>query len=214
MDRTSLAVLTVAGFVVGYAPASAQTARQTLTGDVVTEPDQAVFVYRDVENFIRAQELLIHESDTATFLQREYLDRASPGLLLFIEKYDLTLVHEMLHMQQLAAVGEAYFAIFSGPGQTPLATAIRDGAAIYFAELVTGGSVHKNAARDFLLANEARLWARFREEMHGNEMGDWLWSDPADPDQPRDVGYAMGARIVQAFYEKAADKGEAARVIL
>ena len=280
----------------------AQEARQTLTAEVETEPIRATFVYRDAENFLSAHHLLGTNPDTLAVLQSEYFDRASPGLLLFIEKYDLTperligalreypeayattadklavlrteesafkkayadlaelipeavfpptyfvvgahrgigsgsvegplisigketpesirgdlsatLVHEMMHMQQLAAVGEEYFSIFSGEEQTLLATSIREGAAMYFAELVTGGSVHKNAARDFLLANEARLWAEFREQMPGNDMGDWLWNAPTDPDQPRDVGYAMGARIVQAFYERAEDKLEAARIIL
>lgn len=50
--------------------------------------------------------------------------------------------------------------------------------------------------------------------MLGHQMGDWLWQTPANPDQPQDVGYAIGARIVQAFYEAQPDKSEAVRVIL
>ena len=44
--------------------------------------------------------------------------------------------------------------------------------------------------------------------------GDWMFSDPSDPEQPIDVGYVMGARIVEAFYDKAEDKKEAVQEIL
>jgi hypothetical protein len=86
--------------------------------------------------------------------------------------------------------------------------------ATYFAERVTGGSRHKNEARDYLLAHEKELWDRFRREMLGSETGEWLWSAPSNPEQPRDVGYAIGARIVEAYHENAKDKRKAVQEIL
>jgi predicted enzyme related to lactoylglutathione lyase len=277
-------------------------AQQRLTTDVAEDAAQAVFVYEDVEHFIDAAEAIAGAADPVEALQTKYLDRASPGLRMFIEKYDLTtdrllkamkkhpgeyarldetlkllkaqepsskkiyaelkkvisdavfpptyflvagyrgigsgskegplisiekesaesiegdlgatLVHEMVHMQQLAAVGEAYFAIFSGEERTLLALSIREGAATFFAELVAGGSEHKNLARDYLRAHEKELWEAFREDMLGHETGDWLWQRPANPDQPQDVGYAIGAAIVEAFYNNARDKQAAAREIM
>ncbi len=277
-------------------------AQQTLTDDISRDPHRAAFVFDDVRRFLEASEAMNRGRDTADALQTLYLERASPGLRLFIEKYDLTaarilaamrehpddyrripqklsaieaavpmfrrtyadlqevipsavfpptyfvvaghrgigsgsvagpllsiekedparveetlpptLVHEMIHMQQLAALGPEYFAIFSGPERTLLATSIREGVATFFSDLVTGGSEHKNEARDFLLANEDRLWREFEKDMLGTDMGDWLWTDPADPDQPQDVGYAMGARIARAYYERFEDKGRAAADIL
>ena len=50
--------------------------------------------------------------------------------------------------------------------------------------------------------------------MLGPEAGDFLWSDPANSDQPRDIGYAIGARIVETFYAAAKDKIVATRVVL
>jgi catechol 2,3-dioxygenase-like lactoylglutathione lyase family enzyme len=277
-------------------------AQQRLTTDVAEDAAQAVFVYEDVEHFIDAARAIAGGSDPVEALQTKYLDRASPGLRMFIEKYDLTtnrllkaikshpdeyarlaemlkllktqepsfkktyaelekvipdavfpptyflvagyrgigsgsiegplmsiekevaesiegdldasLVHEMVHMQQLAAVGEAYFDIFSGEERTLLALSIREGAATFFAELVAGGSEHKNLARDYLLAHEEELWAAFRKDMLGHETGDWLWQRPADPEQPQDVGYAIGARIVGTFYNNARDKQASAREIM
>ena len=276
--------------------------QQQLTGNVSEDPTAAVFVYRDVENFISAHEAITSGADPAEALKSKYLDRASPGLRMFIEKYDLslerllnatgkhpeeyshlsetvkllraqepsfrktyanlkrtipdavfpptyfvvggyrgigsgsiegplisieketsksikgdldaTLVHEMVHLQQLAAVGEAYFAIFSGEERTLLALSIREGAATFFAELIAGGSEHKNHARDYYLGHEKELWAAFRDNMLGHETGDWLWQTPTNPDQPQDVGYALGARIVETFYNSAGDKRKASREIM
>ncbi len=146
------------------------------------------------------------------------------GPLLSIEKdtpssiregsLDPTLVHEMIHMQQLAATGDAYFAIFSGEERTLLALSIREGAATFFAEVIAGGSEHKNRARDYYLEHEDVLWPAFAADMHGLDMGEWLWEDPSDPEMPPDLGYAIGARIVEAYYEGAPDRGTAAAEIM
>jgi uncharacterized protein YjaZ len=125
-----------------------------------------------------------------------------------------TLVHEMIHMEQLAVVGEEYFAIFSGEQRTLLATSIREGAATFMAELIVGGSRHKNLARDYYLVHEEELWQEFSGDMFGHEMGDWLWETPANPEQPQDMGYVIGARIVETYYERATDPGKAAMEIM
>lgn len=287
--------------VLGVLGANAR-AQQRLTENVILDPAAAQFVYEDVENFVRAMEKISSGADTTETLQAEYFDKATPGLKMFVEKYNLTLerllkairkhpqkysslgeslaalksqtsryrdvyadlkkeigdavfpptyflvgafrgigsgsvegpllsieketiesiegdlsatlVHEMVHMQQLAALGEAYFVIFSGKEKTLLALSIREGVATYFAERITGGSVHKNKARDYLLAHEEELWRTFRQEMHGQKTGEWLWSTPSAPEQPRDVGYAIGARIAEAYYERASDKPKAVREIM
>jgi hypothetical protein len=41
-----------------------------------------------------------------------------------------------------------------------------------------------------------------------------MFAVPSDPDQPVDLGYVVGARIVQAFYDRADDKAWAVREIL
>jgi hypothetical protein len=125
-----------------------------------------------------------------------------------------TLVHEMLHMQQLAATKEEYFAIFSGEERTLLALSIREGAATFFSKLIAGGSEQKNAAYDFYVAREAPLWEKFSREMLTGETGEWLWEAPSDPAQPPDVGYAVGARIVEVYYQNAEDRGRAASEIM
>jgi hypothetical protein len=283
--------------------ATAVSAQQVLTSDVSADPATAELVFADIENFIRAQEAILTGADPARALETEYFGKGSPGLRMFVEKYDLTperllaameahpeayeripsvlealrarmpsfratladvqrvipnavfpptyfvvsghrgigsgsvegpllsvekntpesiqggdleptLVHEMIHIQQLAATGERYFAIFSGEERTLLALSIREGASTFFAEIISGGSEHKNRARDYYLAHEDELWPAFAAEMHGLDMGEWLWEQPSDPEVPQDLGYAIGARIVEAYYDRAGDKGMAASEIM
>jgi hypothetical protein len=61
-----------------------------LTKDRATSAAEARFVTEDVENFLDAYARLDAGSDSVAVLNRYYLERASPGLSMFIEKYDLT----------------------------------------------------------------------------------------------------------------------------
>ena len=296
--KTGLCVAALLAFAEGQV-----NAQQRLTSDIAHDPADAEFVYADIDNFLSASDAIAGGMDSTEALRTLYFDRASPGLLMFVEKYDLTvgrlqaameefpeayervgetlqalreqepsfvgayeaikrmlpgavfpptyfvvaghrgigsgsiegplisiekntaasvrdgdieptLVHEMIHMEQLAAVSEAYFDIFSGEGRTLLALSIREGGATWFAEVIAGGSRHKNLARDYYLAREQELWRDFAEDMYGHEMGDWLWEAPADPEQPQDLGYVIGARIVETYYANADDPGQAAMEIM
>ncbi|UCF19066.1 MAG: hypothetical protein JSU87_14215 [Gemmatimonadota bacterium] len=61
-----------------------------ITDNLATDPGEARFVYEDVQNFLRAHEMLSSTADTVAILQAEYFERGTPGLNLFVEKYDLT----------------------------------------------------------------------------------------------------------------------------
>jgi hypothetical protein len=74
----SLMCLFVTGSYTGVA--------ESLTND----PEKAVFVYEDLNRFIEVHKQLTPEADWHRILQTQYLDRGSPGLKQFIEKYDLT----------------------------------------------------------------------------------------------------------------------------
>ncbi len=125
----------------------------------------------------------------------------------------LVVVHETVHVQQALAVGiEEYMQIF-GPKMNLLALAIREGSAEFLTFLATGEYAKKEAYR-YVLENEAALWHRFESEMLGRMPGEWMFAAPSDPDQPADLGYIMGARIAEAFYDRAADKAQAVKEIL
>lgn len=155
------------------------------------------------------------------------INEASPeGILLSMEMSSgaeekaLTALHEMVHIQQALAQGmEQYQSLYGdGPNRTLLALAVREGSATFVAHLASGGRMfeaeHRAERMDFLLEREAAIWKRFETEMLGSEPGEWMWTQPTDPEQPRDIGYTVGFRITEAYYERAPDKAKAVQKIL
>lgn len=276
------------------------SAKTQLSEYLTIDPQQARFIYDDIHTFVRAHKLLTPGCDSLAVLQTEYLDKGTPGLKMFIEKYDLTaerlvkairkhpekyaslgelpdliaaeepsyreafvelkrlipnavfprtyflvaghrgigsgslegqlmsvekwirpiekdkkasLVHELVHFQQAFAVGYEKYAALFGPEKSLLGLTIREGTAEFFAHLATG-IVPKDETLSYVRKHEKRLWEWFEKEMHGPDTGEWMWSRPSDPDQPRDVGYEVGYLIVEAYYNNAKDKTQAVREIL
>lgn len=276
-------------------------AQMKLTENRREDPAKAEFVYTDVEHFVEAYRQLKPGVDTVAIMQTMYLDKQTPGLRMFIEKYGLnaknltaaigrrphvyarlgglldvlyqqepeyrrayvdlkrmipdasfpptfflvatyrgiasgsiegtinsieketeeslkgdfvaTLVHEMTHLQQLRVLGEKYFTVFNEE-KTLLALTIREGAAEFFAERVTGGDTFKAPARDYLIAHEQDLWRRYKQDMMGRDTKGWMWGHPADDAQPEDIAYVLGARIVETYYENSKNKTKAVGEIL
>lgn len=142
-------------------------------------------------------------------------EASAQGLLISLRKVDhlLPLVtHELVHFQQAMAQGVEQYRSIYGPQKSLLALSIREGTADFVAALATGRHTQE-AAYAYVLENEAELWARFQTEMLGADTGDWMWVSPPDSSQPRDVGYALGHRIVETFYERAVDKEAALEAV-
>lgn len=142
------------------------------------------------------------------------------GQLITVEKFDPSkkdlkklIVHELTHFQQLRATGpDEFYALFNEK-KSLLGLTIREGAAEFFADYATG-DITQNEARRFVMEHEKELWDRFKKDMLGSETGDWMWSKPKDPNQPRHVAYVIGCRIVKAYYNRAEDKTKAIDEIL
>lgn len=122
-------------------------------------------------------------------------------------------IHELVHFQQARVQGiNAYRAIY-GPKKSLLALAIREGAADFLASLAAGGNTNE-AALSYLVKHEKELWEQFQTEMNRADSGEWMWNPTTNPERPRDLGYAQGYRIVEAYYESAGRTPEAIRAIL
>ena len=96
----------MAGFVV-LAP---QMAHSQASKYLAMDAGDARFVYSDVNNFLRAYQLMKSDSNPEEVLQREYIDKASPGLEMFISKYGLTAeqLHEAINKypERYAQIGQ------------------------------------------------------------------------------------------------------------
>ena len=106
--------------------------------------------------------------------------------------------HEMIHNTQQPADG------------TLLSYAIREGMGDLVAELVVGVPGTNARLQAYGQAHEAQLWRAFRQEMNGKDASNWLANPQQETvEKPCDLGYYIGYKICQAYYNKATDKKQA-----
>ncbi len=107
--------------------------------------------------------------------------------------------HELIHFQQ------------DYDGGTLLAASIKEGAADFIAELISGRHINQHV-HDFANPIEKELWLEFKERMNEKDYSGWLYS--ATNGRPNDLGYWMGYKISKAYYDQAPDKEKAIDDIL
>lgn len=111
--------------------------------------------------------------------------------------------HELIHNNQQPADG------------TLLSAAIREGMADFVAELVNGSLGNNGRLHPYGQAHERELWRAFAAEMNGQNTKNWLAnSEQETPERPCDLGYYVGYKICQAYYERATDKKQAVADLL
>ncbi|GLH68186.1 transglutaminase domain-containing protein [Geothrix edaphica] len=111
------------------------------------------------------------------------------------------IAHELIHFQQ------------RHEARTLLAKAFHEGSADFLASLIAEGNFNQ-ATYDYGYAHEAELWRQFRAEMGGEDASRWLYGSSRRDGRPADLGYFMGFRIAQAYYDRAKDKKQAVRDLL
>ncbi len=111
--------------------------------------------------------------------------------------------HEMIHNTQQPADG------------TLLGYAIREGMGDFIAELVTGAPGTSARLHQYGQAHERELWQAFQQEMAGKDTRNWLANPQQETaEKPCDLGYYIGYKICQAYYDKASDKQQAVTEML
>lgn len=115
---------------------------------------------------------------------------------------NLIVVHELVHFQQNYA-----------NDMTLLNQCLREGAADFICELVTGSHANQYFY-NYGDAREKELWEEFRNVMGGTKWDGWLYGKPKQEGRPNDLGYWMGYKICKAYYDQAGDKKQAISDIL
>jgi hypothetical protein len=105
-------------------------------------------------------------------------------------------VHELMHFQQ------------DNEGSSLLAASVKEGAADFLASLLVKGNFNEHVYA-YGYANEAQLKQEFAAVMDGASVDGWLYSGGKVEGRPNDLGYFMGFRICQAYYQRAPDKRKA-----
>jgi hypothetical protein len=92
--------------------------------------------------------------------------------------------------------------------------AVNEGMADFLAEL-TAGQQPNARLQPYGLAHEKEIWTNFTKEMAGTNWDNWIAnSEQETADKPADLGYFVGYRICQSYYQEMADKQQAVHDIL
>lgn len=116
-----------------------------------------------------------------------------------VEEVPHIVAHELIHFQQ------------TYDGGTLLQACLKEGSADFIAELISGKHINGHV-HDFANPKEKELWLEFKEKMLEKDYDGWLYSP--SPGRPNDLGYWMGYKITEAYYNNASDKKKAIREIL
>lgn len=134
------------------------------------------------------------------------------GFLLTLDDFVPLTFHEHMHYEQLKNAGgkeEIY-----NNERNLLFAALNEGAADFVSNLITGWNDDKpNYVYGEM--HEEELWRKFKEEMFSEEtVTEWMFDYNTEKDTPADLGYFMGAKICESYYNNAEDKAKAIEDIL
>lgn len=114
------------------------------------------------------------------------------------------IAHEYAHVQQVPA-------LVDDENPTVLSMSLIEGAAEFIAELISG-EVSYLYLRESTAGREKEIETVFVADEDKTDISAWLYN--STPEQPRDLGYWVGYRIVKSYYQHANDKRRALREIL
>ncbi|WP_082886425.1 DUF2268 domain-containing putative Zn-dependent protease [Flavisolibacter tropicus] len=111
--------------------------------------------------------------------------------------------HELIHFQQK-----------NWPeNPTLLQQSIIEGSADFLGELISGAHINQKA-QNYGNLHEEKLCREFISRMDSTQYIDWLYGVSGKDDRPNDLGYWIGYKITEQYYNKATDKRQAFEEIL
>ncbi len=126
-----------------------------------------------------------------------------------LDSLPIIVAHEHTHILQARAGGLA-----NKVNKNLLDQSLLEGIADFIGYLVTGGNIN-GRLQTFGIARESELWTEFKAAMHQNDISRWLYNQgSATADRPGDLGYFIGYRIAESFYNRTTDKRAAVRAII
>jgi hypothetical protein len=99
------------------------------------------------------------------------------------------------------------------PLESLLAKAIQEGACDFIGEKISGELMNP-VQKIYGEKHEAELWRKFQAEMDSKNERNWMYNALTAKTRPPDLGYFIGYKISQSFYQNAKDKRQAIRDIL
>ncbi len=126
-----------------------------------------------------------------------------------IEEIPFIVAHELVHYQQKNALIASLF----GGDVSLLGKSLAEGGADFVGELIAGGNINPHL-HEYGNRREKQLWLEFKKEMNNKDASNWLYQGDKAKDKPADLGYYVGYKIAESYYNKAQDKKQAVKDIL
>lgn len=121
-----------------------------------------------------------------------------------IEDVPYIVAHELIHYQQKYGLQLKNSLLYQS---------VKEGSADFIAELISGGTINPHL-HAYGNPKEKQLWEEFRQEMDGTNFNKWLYNGFNIKDRPADLGYYIGYKIVESYYNQMKDKKQAIKDIL
>lgn len=119
-------------------------------------------------------------------------------------------IHEAVHIQQKNSLAFIFqYAI----KRKVYAGCIREGAADFVSDKITH-TVSQSSLYQYGNDHFDELKSEFSKSMNSKSVSEWLYNYATVKNKPADLGYFMGYKICEAYYEKAENKEKALRKIL
>jgi hypothetical protein len=139
----------------------------------------------------------------------EELNPWEKSVVQSVDRIPQAVAHELVHSQQR----------YPKEAVNLLERSIAEGSADFLSEIIAGSHIHE-LQHMYGDQHEEELWKEFKTAMSGKDLSRWLYNGgilvaKGEPvERPADLGYYVGYKICQAFYEKSADKKRAIKDIL
>lgn len=117
-------------------------------------------------------------------------------------KLEETIAHELIHTQQKERNKEACSCPL-------LENIIKEGVASFIAEKNLGRPNKTTEYAIYGQKNEKALWNEMKSELCTNNYKNWLFNASSSKDRPGDLGYYIGYKIVESYYNQATNKQQA-----
>lgn len=107
------------------------------------------------------------------------------------------IAHESIHCQQ-----------WNGQNNSLLSMSLAEGGADFLTQLILHNNINRSL-NTYGLQHECALWQEFEPQMNNTDISQWLYNAAPNETRPADLGYFVGRRICEAYYNKQTDKKQA-----
>lgn len=120
------------------------------------------------------------------------------------------IIHELVHLQQQQF---AQNNDLPAGGETLLDRALLEGSADFITGLVLNRFLNDRLL-PYANPREKQLWTEFSKTMNSGDVSDWLYNGSASTKRPADLGYYIGFKVAEYYYDNATDKQHAVKDII